>query len=122
MRYQQVSYAYTLVVQPSAVATQTAWRPPSDVYETPTGISVTVEIPGADPEDVEVSLFENALVVEGRRAIPVDLGAGGIYHTAEIRRGAFRVEIALPASVRAESLEMSCERGLLSITLSKSAE
>jgi HSP20 family protein len=122
MRYRQVTYAYTLVVQPSSVATQTAWRPAADVYETPTVIRVTVELPGVDPEDVDVSLFENALVVEGQRAIPADLDAGGIYHTAEIRRGSFRAEIALAASVRAETLEMRCERGILSITLSKDTE
>jgi HSP20 family protein len=122
MRYRQVSYAYALVVQSSAVSMQTAWRPGADVYETPTVIRVTIELAGVDPEEVDVSLFENALIVEGRRGIPVDLDAGGIYHTAEIRRGSFRAEIALPASVRAGTLEMHCERGILSITLSKDRE
>jgi len=118
MRFRRVSYAYTLVLHPSPVATQTAWRPAVDVYETPRLVSVTVELPGVDPEDVDVALFENALVLEGRRRLP-DLDAGGIYHTAEIRRGPFRAEIELPAQVDTEPREMRWDTGLLSVTFAK---
>jgi HSP20 family protein len=118
MRYQRLSYGYALVVSPSAVPVQTAWRPLADVYETPTGVSVTVELAGVEPDEVDVLLFENAVVVEGRRRIPA-LEAGGIYHAAEIRRGPFHVEIGLPARVEAEPVELRCELGLLFISLRK---
>lgn len=118
MRYRRVSYTYALVLEPAAVATQTAWRPAADVYETPSNLSVTIEIPGVDPEELEVLLFENALVVEGQRRVP-DVEAGGIYHAAEIRRGPLRAEIRLPARVDTEPVELRFELGMLFITLHK---
>jgi HSP20 family protein len=116
MRYQRLSYGYALVV--TATLTQTAWRPAADVYETPRTIDVTVEVPGIDPEGLVVSCFENAVVVEGRRPLP-SAEASGIYHTAEIRRGPFRLEIPLPARISTEPLELRCELGMLSIRFEK---
>jgi HSP20 family protein len=118
MRYRRVSYGYALVLNPAAPLPQTTWRPAADVYETPRGVHVTVELPGIDPEDVDVAFFDDAVVVEGRRRMP-SLDSSGIYHTAEIRRGPFRLEIALPARVDAQPLELHCELGLLSIQLAK---
>jgi HSP20 family protein len=117
MRYRRLTYGYALVVSPT-VAPQAAWRPPSDVYETPRSITVTVELPGIEPDEVDLLLFENALVVEGRRTLP-SLEEGGIFDAAEIRRGPFRLEIALPSRVEPEPVELRCELGLLFITLSK---
>ena len=102
----------------SARAMQTVWRPPADVYETPTGVSVTIELAGIEPAEVHVLCFERTVVVEGRRRMPA-LDAAGTYHTAEIRRGTFRLEIALPANVDAEPVELRSELGLLSISLAK---
>ena len=102
----------------SARAMQTVWRPPADVYETPTGVSVTIELAGIEPAEVHVLCFERTVVVEGRRPMPA-LDVAGIYHTAEIRRGTFRLEIALPANVDADPVELRSELGLLSISLAK---
>jgi HSP20 family protein len=117
MRYQRLSYGYALVVR-SAMPTQTAWRPAADVYETPGTIEVTVEVPGIDPEGLDVSCFENAVVVEGHRQLPT-AEARGIYHTAEIRRRPFKLEIPLPARVNTNPLEFRCDLGMLSITFEK---
>jgi HSP20 family protein len=116
MRFQRVSYGYTLVLSPAAP--QTAWRPMADVYETPSTISVTVELAGIEPEEVDVLFFDNAIVVEGKRPLP-QLDGGGIYHSAEIRRGLFRLELGLPARVDSDPIELSCQLGLLTIRLVK---
>jgi HSP20 family protein len=117
MRYQRLTYGYALVVAPAAPV-QTAWRPAADVYESATGINVSVEIAGVEPDELNVLCFENAVIVEGRRPLPA-LEPGGIFHTTEIRRGSFKLEIALPARVSAEPLELEYERGLLTIRLAK---
>jgi HSP20 family protein len=122
MRYRRLSYGYALVLHSATPPPQTAWRPAADVYETARGIHLTVELPGIDPEEeLDVAFFENAVVVEGRRRMP-SLDPGGIYHAAEIRRGPFRLEIALPARVSAEPVELRCELGLLSIRLAKASD
>jgi len=55
------------VIQWTATRTevQTAWRPPADVYETPTRVSVTIELAGIEPAEVAVLFFDQAIVVEG---------------------------------------------------------
>jgi HSP20 family molecular chaperone IbpA len=100
--------------------TQPRWRPAADVAETAAAIEVTVDLAGVDEEDFEVQLFDNGLVVEGRRTLPA-CGADAVYHAAGIAQGFFRLELPLPARVDAERVEARYERGLLTITLPKRA-
>ena len=99
MRYRRVSYRYALLVTtnqdrafgdpPVAVQSgvrfaQTFWRPPADVCESATTIVVTVDLAGIDQDDLDVILFEDALIVEGWRRLTSDPGV--VYHVAEIRQ------------------------------------
>jgi HSP20 family protein len=97
---------------------QTCWRPAADVYETDEGIAVTVDLAGVDPEAVDVTLFDDAVIVEGQRRLP-PLDASGVYHAAEIRQGRFRLELALPSAIDGERVEARYERGLLLLAIPK---
>jgi len=135
MRYRRLSYRYTMVVRPGQtlplgeiwqsdrlrLLVQPRWRPDADTYETATTVEILVDLAGVEEDDLEVQLFEDALVVEGRRRLP-SCQEGAVYHAAGIRQGPFRVEQALPAFVDAERVEARYERGLLRITLPKRAE
>jgi HSP20 family protein len=96
------------------------WRPAADVYETSTAVSVTVELAGVEQEEIRVSVLDNALIVEGRRRIP-DVHDDGVYHVVEIRRGAFRVEIALPARVETQPSAVRSELGFLVVSFNKAS-
>ena len=80
-----------------------------------------VYLAGVDEDDFEVQLFEDVVVVEGRRQLP-SCQEGAVYHAAGIRQGPFQVELPLPAPVDPERVEARYDRGLLHITLSKRAE
>jgi HSP20 family protein len=95
-----------------------SWRPPADVYETPDAVAVTIELAGTEPDDLDVLLYEDAVVVEGRRTIPAAAPIG-VYHSAEIRQGPFRLEIVLPVAVDPERADASFDRGLLRMILAK---
>ncbi|MCC2628573.1 MAG: Hsp20/alpha crystallin family protein [Thermomicrobiales bacterium] len=127
MRYRRVSYRYALLVtgnqerafgdplaavQPGVRFAETFWRPPADVCESATTIVVTVDLAGID-----VVLFEDALIVEGRRRLPADPGV--VYHVAEIRQGPFRLELGLPGSIDQERVDARYDQGLLRITFLK---
>lgn len=99
-----------LLVQPH-------WRPDADMYETATAVEVLVDLAGIADDDVEVQLFEDAVVVEGHRKLPSADTA--LYHAASIRQGPFRLELPLPAPVDPEAVDARHERGLLRITLPK---
>ena len=94
------------------------WRPRADVTETAGSIVITVELAGVDPDEVEAVLYEDALVVTGRRHLPGP-GPGGVYHAAEIDQGWFRLEVGLPAPVASGLSDARYDRGLLRLTLPK---
>ncbi len=136
MRYRRVSYRYALVLstgvprplgeiqqaeRPSVQLAQTCWRPAADLYEAATAITVTVELAGVDQEELDVLLYEDAVIVEGWRWLPPP-DQGGIFHAAEIRQGPFRLELALPAPVDQDRVDARYEQGLLRITLPKLQE
>ena len=103
---------------PTAALTHSHWRPATDVVETARAITVTVELAGVDEEDVAVLLFEDVLVVEGRRELPRCEG-DGVYRVAAIRQGPFRVEVPLPVRIDPKGVAARCERGLVCIRLPK---
>ena len=129
MKYRKVAYSYKVVVQdPSAFpmlrqwssagygVSQTCWVPSADVYETESAIVITVELAGVNEEDAEVTLYSNAVVVEGNRRLP-QLQEDGMYRSAGIRQGQFRVEIPLSSPIEAERVNANYQSGLLQITL-----
>jgi HSP20 family molecular chaperone IbpA len=97
---------------------QGSWRPDADLYETATKVEIAVELAGVAEDDLQIELFDNVLVVEGRRHLP-PATAEALYHTAAIRQGAFRVALPLPAPVDPEQVEVRFDRGLLLISLPK---
>lgn len=131
MRFRRMSYRYAVVLSANRPLSfsdifqgthagvrlaQTCWRPATDVYETTSAITITVDLAGVDPETVDVTLFQDAIVIEGQRHLrPPD--ALGVYHAAEIRQGPFRLELPLPRPVDAERAEARYDRGLLLVTL-----
>jgi HSP20 family molecular chaperone IbpA len=132
MRYRRLSYRYALVVRSGRawplgemwesdrlrLLVEPRWRPDADTYETATTVEIIVDLAGVDEDDFEVQLFEDALVVEGRRR-PPSCQEGAVYQAAGIRQGPFHIELPLPAAVDPERVEAHYDRGLLRIRLPK---
>jgi HSP20 family molecular chaperone IbpA len=127
-RYRQISYRY-LGGSPAEVeqflrriwgwerqhvAPAGVWRPPTDVYETDHALVVRIEIAGLHEEDIDVTLYDDVLVVTGRREPPRD---GVRYHALGIPWGDFRSEVYLPAPIDRQTVAARYEAGLLTITL-----
>lgn len=133
MRYRRLSYRYTVVTQQAPSLSFTApwrgalleamfgrahWRPDADMCESRHALHIVVDLAGVQEEDFEVQLFDDALVVEGRRQLPA-CDEGAVYHRAGIRQGPFRLELPLPVPVDAGAVEARYDRGWLTIRLGK---
>ncbi|MCC7372783.1 MAG: Hsp20/alpha crystallin family protein [Chloroflexi bacterium] len=133
MRYRRLGYRYAVVMaasrprpladvwQPHTASVsmgQPAWRPPTDIIETASEVIVLAELAGVDHEQLDVLLFEDALIVEGERRLPA-VHAAGVYHAAEIRQGQVRLELPLPSTIDPDGVEARYERGLLELRLPK---
>jgi HSP20 family protein len=102
---------------PRFASTAGGFRPQVDSFRTddPPELTVIVELPGIDPDDVQVLATGRALVVAGERRRPQ--GDGRVYQQMEIDYGPFRREVALPGPVDTSNARATYERGLLTIVL-----
>jgi HSP20 family protein len=94
------------------------WRPAADIYETAGEVVVTVELPGVEEDDIDLMLYEDALVLQGQRRLPRPQ-EDSHYHSAEIRQGSYRLEVPLRGEVDRERVEARYDRGMLTVRLPK---
>jgi len=107
--------------QVSGRATTTAWAPALDISERKDAYLVTVELPGVEADDLEITLEDGLLTIQGERHFAHNSSAQQ-FHRVERRYGAFRRSITLPAQVQAEQIEASFENGVLQIMVPKMEE
>ncbi len=115
-----LAHALGLHAQQSSSQT-TAWAPALDISERKDAYLVTVELPGVDVDDLEITLEEGLLTIQGERYFAHD-SSEQHFHRVERRYGAFRRSITLPAHVMAEGIEATVDNGVLQILVPKMEE
>lgn len=95
--------------------------PSLDVEETDQAYTVTAELPGIDPKDVQLDLKDNALTLSGEKRSERHEGNGGRRYS-ERSFGRFERTIPFPAEIDAEKVDARCDNGVLTITLPKNAK
>ena len=95
-----------------------SWAPAVDVLESDDGITVLVDVPGIDPQSIDVTLTGNMLTLKGERLLPPP-PAGQICHLVERGRGAFSRSIPIPVPVNPDHVHAEARNGTLSIRLAK---
>ncbi len=82
---------------------------------------VQAELPGVKPEDLDITLKDQHLVLRGERKIPAEENNVN-YHRRERESGFFRRVLRLPAQVNPNKVEAACKDGVLTIALAKPEE
>jgi HSP20 family protein len=98
-----------------------SWAPPVDIYETEDAIVLKAELPGIDPEDVEVRVEDNTLYLKGERKYEKEVNEQN-YHRIERSYGSFARSFTLPNSINAEKVKAEYKDGLLTLTMPKREE
>ncbi|MBI3962126.1 MAG: Hsp20/alpha crystallin family protein [Deinococcus sp.] len=91
------------------------WYPLADVYVTDQAITVRLEVAGADPEELSVTLEGDRLVVRGVRQ--EGYKERGSYYQTEIEYGEFERVIPLSPQVDADGVTAQYRHGFLDITI-----
>jgi len=86
------------------------WIPAVDVAGTKGEILVTVEIPGMDAKDIDVSLNEGTLTIKGEKKQEKEEREQN-YHLMERRYGTFVRSIPLPRGVESDKVTASYKDG-----------
>jgi HSP20 family protein len=97
----------------------TTWRPLADIRESVEMVTVKIELAGMKEEEIEVTLYEDALVVSGERYDDHQHGEHLYYHEAQIRYGPFRVEVLILSPIDRDGVKVRYENGFLWVDLPK---
>ena len=105
-----------------AVATNDAsFSPNINISETDNKLSIDVDIPGMNKEDINVNLENGTLTISGERKNRNE-EEGRTFHRVETRYGSFERSFQLPDNVDEESVEAGYENGILTIDIDKKEE
>ena len=108
---------FTEVWRAPRFSARRCYRPSVDCYRTsePAEFVVLVELPGVDPETVNIVAAEGWLQVSGERRRPRTGKGGQVYQQMEMDYGPFERRIALADDVEPQNGTASYEQGLLRI-------
>jgi HSP20 family protein len=99
----------------------TGWAPNVDVYETDKEIVIKADVPGVEPEDIEVYGTEDAVVLRGETRREDERNEGGVYR-AERLYGRFERQIPLPPGARPDEAKANFRNGVLELRIPKTEE
>ncbi|MBV7331634.1 Hsp20/alpha crystallin family protein [Chloroflexi bacterium TSY] len=102
------------------------WRldeftPAVDVSEEENAYVVKASVPGVNPDDVEVTISDNVLMIKGESKEEKEVDEKN-YHLRERRFGSFSRSLTLPMAVEADKVEATHDNGVLHLRLPKSEE
>jgi len=98
-----------------------SFLPNINVTENDKEISVSAELPGMDEEDIEVTLGKDSLTIAGEKKEEHE-DKGKDYYSMERSFGSFHRVIPLPAEVDDTKVKAEFKKGVLKISLPKTAE
>ncbi len=96
----------------------TNFAPNLDIVERENDIQVKIEIPGIVPEDVEVKVHDNILIVSGKRHFEKE-ESNETWLRRESTYGSFERRVTLPKGIDSDTVSASYNLGVLSVSIPK---
>lgn len=97
---------------------QRGFIPAVDVYETKDSVIVESQLPGINPEEVEVSVENGVLSIKGEHKREHEVEEKN-YYRKEVRSGVFYRQVPLPTEVQENKVSAEFENGILKVTCPK---
>jgi HSP20 family protein len=92
------------------------WLPAIEVSKHNNEFCVHAELPGLKPEDVNVEITDDAIILQGERKSEQEQNESGVYRS-ERQYGQFYREIPLPEGASAEQAKAEFNNGVLEVTI-----
>jgi HSP20 family protein len=112
--------AFSPALAEGEVSTRT-WAPPVDIYENGENLVLKVELPGINPDDVEIRVEDNTLYLKGERKFEKEVKEQN-YHRVERSYGTFTRTFSLPNSIDSDKVAANYKDGVLTLTMPKKEE
>jgi HSP20 family protein len=95
--------------------TRTPMGMPMDVWQTDDGFHVCLDLPGVDPDSVDITTERNTLTIKAERRAEYEDGQNVLI--AERPQGIFTRQLQLGDTVDTENIQASYSEGVLHLTL-----
>ena len=97
------------------------WVPRVDVREEAERFVIIADLPGIEPDQIEIQMDKGVLSIKGQRNGEPATGTSR-YSRVERRQGGFHRDFSLPDSADAEGIVASGRNGVLEVSIPKKAE
>ena len=95
-----------------------SWIPAVDIKEEDDQFKFLIDIPGVQPENVDVSMENNTLTLKGQREEKIEAHKDN-FHRVERVKGSFYRRFTLPDTAVAEHIQAKAKNGVLEISIGK---
>ncbi len=95
-------------------------RPPVDIYEDASGITLKADLPGVSKDRLSVQVEGNNLTIEAQAVIEMPEGMEALY--ADVTATRFRRSFTLSNELETDKIQAEMKDGVLSLHLPKRAE
>lgn len=123
-RQEQISHLFERFLDngaANAAAGAGQWVPRVDVREEAERFVILADLPGIEPDQIEIQMDKGVLSIKGQRSGEQATEASR-YSRVERRQGGFHRDFSLPDSADAEGIVASGRNGVLEISIPKKAE
>ncbi|HBQ0866633.1 Spore protein SP21 [Cronobacter sakazakii] len=93
-------------------------KPALDIQETDKQYKITLEVPGVEEKDIQITLDNDVLMVRGEKRQEQEKKEGG-FHRVERSYGSFQRALNLPDDANQDSIKASFKNGVLTVTIDK---
>jgi HSP20 family protein len=95
--------------------------PAAKLHETPESIALRMEVPGIEPQDLDVKVTAEAMAIQGECKSGIKQDDKGM-RRSEFRYGSFRRVIPLPARIQNDKVQAEFKHGVLHLMIPKAEE
>jgi len=103
----------------SSDSSLTSWSPKVDAYEEGNNLVFEVEAPGVSKDDIDISIEDNRLTIQGERTGEKEWDDTRDYYRSERFYGSFQRSFTLPDAIDTDNVRAEYDNGVLKITLPK---
>lgn len=99
----------------------TTWTPAVTLVEGEEALSLHVQLPGVNPDNIDIQASREVIAISGDRTTPT-LAESDTLRRNEFRYGSFRRVVSLPVAIDPKTVTANYEAGILVLTLPKAEE
>ena len=98
-----------------------SWTPAVDISEENERFVISADVPGVNPDDIEITMDKGVLTIKGERKLESSEESANGYRRVERAHGSFYRRFSLPDTADTESISANGKNGVLEVVIPKKA-